>query len=121
MYGNPGEDMTKVTFFWKNEWGNKVKRSALDGIEEWARVLWLSQAKTDCPVDTGTMRNSLTVERSDAENCVYVGGGGAAKKYIRRQELDRSLHHKVGKAGFIRDSVTMHIGKIPEFIKRRTG
>ncbi len=101
------------------KFGDEKTMKALDGVEEWARTLVLSQAKIDCPVDTGTMRNSLTTERSNEEKCVYVGGGGAAAKYIKRQELDRSLHHNVGKAGFIRDSVLMHLNKLPEYIKRR--
>lgn len=113
--------MTKVKVEWKRQWGEVTQRKALDGMEEWARVLWLSQAKSDCPVDKGTMRNSLTVERSDAEKCIYCGGGGAAKKYIKRQELDRSLQHKVGKAGFIRDSVLIHLNKLPSYIKNKVG
>ncbi len=110
--------MTKVKIKWDKSWAQKSEKYAMDGLERWARTLVLTQAKQDCPVDTGTMRNSLTVERSDSERCVFVGGGGAAKKYIKRQELDRSLHHKIGKAGFIRDSVMMHLDKLAQFMRR---
>lgn len=111
--------MTKVSWWWKSDWGRKKTAAAMDGLEEWARTLVLTQSKADCPVDTGTMRNSLMVERSDSEKAVYVGGGGAARKYILRQELDRSLKHTVGKAGFLRDSVMIHLNSLPEFIRRR--
>lgn len=109
--------MSFTSIFWNALWGKKVLDQAMNGLERWARVEALTQAKMDCPVDTGTMRNSLDVERSDAERCVYLGGGGAAKKYILRQELDRSLHHRVGKAGFIRDSVMMHLRSLPEYLR----
>lgn len=97
---------------------DKVVSNALSGIEEWARTEWQPQAKQDCPVKEGTMRDSLGVERSDSEKAVYVGGGGPAKKYIFRQEMDRSLNHTVGKAGFIRDSVSMKSSKIVKYVEK---
>jgi hypothetical protein len=104
---------------WNRGWGSKIVSRAMDGLEECVRVEMLAQAQRDCPVDRGTMRASLGVERDDANKCVYLGGGGAAKAYIFRQEIDRSLNHTVGKAGFIRDSVEMHASKLPKYIKRR--
>ena len=98
----------------------KIKKAALDGVEEWGRTTWLPQANKDCPVAPkfgGTMRGSLGVER--ARNHIKIGGGGPAKDYIFIQEMDRSLNHTVGKAGFIRDSAKMHEHKIPTFIKKR--
>ena len=50
--------------------------------------------------------------------CV-VGGGGEASSYIAKQELDRSLRHPVGKAGFIQDSVTMHKSEMIEIVKKK--
>ena len=94
-----------------------TKTKALDGIEECAKGVMLTQAKEDCPVDHGIMRGSLTTERDDANLCVYLGGGGPAEAYIHRQEVDRSLQHKVGKAGFIRDSVDMHAPKLKGYIQ----
>jgi len=100
----------------------KTEEAALDGIEEWARTIWLSQAKEDCPVALrfgGTMRNSLGVVREG--NYIKIGGGGPARDYIYRQEMDRNLNHRDGqKAGFIRDSATMHKGKIIKFVEKHT-
>ena len=95
----------------------KVQKAAVDGIEEWGRVDWQTQAQQDCPVDTSTMKGSLGVERM--ENGIKIGGGAAAKEYIYVQEFDRSLKHTVGKAGFIRDSATMHFDKVVPKIKAR--
>lgn len=96
----------------------KVVQNGMDGLEDWCRTVWQPQAKQDCPVKDGTMRNSLDVERSDSEQALYVGGGGAAKDYILKQELDRSLHHEVGKAGFIRGSVEMHASKLGQYVEK---
>ncbi|MHC1687971.1 MAG: hypothetical protein AB9879_09730 [Methanothrix sp.] len=95
-----------------------TKTKALDGIEECAKGVMLTQAKEDCPVNHGIMRGSLTTERDDANKCVYLGGGGPAKDYIHRQEVDRSLNHTVGKAGFIRDSVEMHAPKLKSYVEK---
>lgn len=38
--------------------------------------------------------------------------------YIHRHEMDRSLNHTVGKAGFIRDSAKMHQADLPKFVER---
>lgn len=97
------------------------RAKALDGIEEVVRADMLTQAKEDCPVapvNGGTMRNSLGIERDDKAGIVYLGGGGAAKKYIKRQELDRSLNHTSGKAGFIRDSMQANIGKLKPAVEK---
>jgi hypothetical protein len=95
-----------------------IKKAALDGIEEWCNAAWLPQARADCPVDSGTMRNSLGVERDNAGQCCYVGGGGAASSYIMKQELDRSLSHTIGKAGFIEDSVTDNMPSVNSYVKK---
>lgn len=100
---------------------SNIRKKGLDGVDEWCRTVWEPQAKRDCPVDGGTMRNSLGVERDDQANCCYVGGGGAASSYILKQELDRSLHHEVGKAGFISDTVANNINKLPEYVKKHIG
>jgi hypothetical protein len=95
-----------------------VKTRALDGIEECARGPMASQAKEDCPVDFGTLRGSIGVERDDANACVYLGCGGPAKDYALRQEVDRTLNHPVGKAGFIRDSVETHSPKLRLYVEK---
>lgn len=91
---------------------------ALDGVEECARGPMATQAKEDCPVDSGTLRGTIGTERDDKAKCVYLGCGGPAKKYALRQEVDRSLNHPSGKAGFIRDSVQMHSGKLSAYVQK---
>ena len=101
----------------------KVK-AGMDGVEEFALTVWLPQAKINCPVapvNGGTMRNSLGYERDDGNKCVYVGGGGAAKDYIFKQEMDASLRHTTGKSGFIRGAVTDNASKLPAYVKKHVG
>lgn len=95
-----------------------AKTRAMDGVEECARGPMATQSKEDCPVDHGTLRGSIGVERDDANSCCYLGCGGPAKAYAYRQEVDRSLNHIVGKAGFIRDSVGMHSSKLKSFVEK---
>lgn len=97
----------------------KIKEKGVDGLEEWGRTVWHPQAYKDAPKKTSTMAGSLGVERGP--DCIWVGGGGQAKAYILKQELDRSLHHEVGKAGFIGDSVQMHARELPAFVKKHVG
>ena len=97
-----------------------IKRG-MDGLEEFALTVWLPQAKINCPVapvNGGTMRNSLGYERDDSQKVVFVGGGGAAKDYIFKQEMDRSLHHTTGKPGFINDTLQENISKLPAYVKK---
>ena len=99
----------------------KVISSGIDGLEEWGRVEWHPQAYRDAPKKTSAMAGSLGVERDDANKCIYVGGGGQAKAYILKQELDRSLHHEVGKAGFVCDTVQEKASKLSSYVKKHIG
>jgi len=91
---------------------------ALDGLEEIARGPILTRCKEECPVDQGTMRGSLGVERSDSEKAVYIGGGGASAAYILRQHQDMTLNHPVGKAKFITDPIQSLSSQIPKYIEK---
>ena len=95
-----------------------VRKRALDGIEACAKGPMATQAKEDCPVLSGTLRSTIGTERDEANSCIYIGCGGPAKAYALRQEVDRSLNHPVGKAGFIHDSVEMHASKLTSFIQK---
>jgi hypothetical protein len=79
-------------------------------------------AKGDCPVDTGRLRNSINYavknksgqgEGRDIPNAnpeeatVYIGSN---VEYAAVQEY-RDMKHKVGKAHFLRDSVTTHVSE----------
>ena len=94
---------------------------AMDGVEELARGPILTEAKENCPVAPehgGTMRNSLGVERDDANSCCYVGGGGAAAAYIWKQHQDMTLNHTTGRAKFITGPVEAHQGEMKKYIEK---
>jgi hypothetical protein len=101
---------------------SKFKKSVvtkgLDGIQEWCMVEWEPTSKENCPVDTGVMRASLGVERSDSEKCCFVGGGGGSSDYILKQELDRSLHHNVGGPGFIMNTVKEKSPLLAQYVNK---
>lgn len=96
-----------------------VEKAALNGAEEWLRVDVQTDAKEHCPVDTGAMRNSHTVERSS--NSVVLGVGGSAAPYAERQHEDASLSHVVGESHWLENAGTRQIGKLPSKLKSHIG
>jgi hypothetical protein len=59
----------------------------------------LSEAKKECPVDTGIMKNSgyVTLPQVSGNNVVVeCGFGGASKAYVVRQHEDVTLNHPGG-------------------------
>lgn len=106
-----------MTVSWDSGWGKKKEAAAMNALTEWAHVC-ATECRHQCPVDKGTLRASIGVERNDSEKCVYIGCGGAAKAYALRQHQDASLGHTVGKSHFISDPVYMLSEKIPEYIKK---
>lgn len=60
----------------------------------------------DCPVDTSTLKNSITHEMRKNGSEVAVG---TAVKYAPYVEYIDRYHHNVGKAHFLRDAVTNHM------------
>ncbi|MCK9570980.1 hypothetical protein M0R72_18675 [Candidatus Pacearchaeota archaeon] len=91
---------------------------AMDGVEELARGPILTEAKEGCPVDGGTMRGSLGVERDDKNSRCYVGGGGAAAAYVYRQHQDMTLNHTTGHAKFISRAVEAHRGELKKYVEK---
>lgn len=68
-------------------------------------------AKDECPVDTGTLRNSITNQVDETEKAVYVGTNVEYAPYV---ELNEKANHDPpkyggGKAHFLRDSITNHV------------
>lgn len=72
---------------------------ALDLIGERAE----GYAKDDCPVDTGTLRNSIS--KKVVGNDVYIGTNIEYAPYV---EFGENKHHETGKAHFLRDAATTH-------------
>ena len=61
-------------------------------------------AKSDCPVDTGRLRNSIAHKVIDDEDAVYIGTNVEYGVYVEFREAT----HKTGKAHFLRDAATTH-------------
>ncbi len=97
---------------------NRAKGAALNGLEEWADGEVLSEMKRQCPVDQGTMRNSLGTERDDARGVIVLGGGGPAESYIYRQHQDASLNHTTGKSHFIVDPVEQLAPNAAQYVEK---
>lgn len=97
---------------------NRAKEAALNGLEEWADGEVLSEMKRQCPVDQGTMRNSLGTERDDARGVIVLGGGGPAESYIYRQHQDASLNHTTGKSHFIVDPVEQLAPNAAQYVEK---
>ena len=95
---------------------NRAKEAALNGLEEWADGEVLSEMKRQCPVDQGTMRNSLGTEREDDK--IILGGGGPAESYIYRQHQDASLNHTTGKSHFITDPVEQLAPNAAQYVEK---
>ena len=95
-------------------------KKAMDGTERCVLTVMKPQALMDCPVAPikgGTLRGSIGTSRDDSELKVYLGAGGAAQEYAAIIEKDRSLNHTTGKAGFLRDSVQMHMKSVSKFVQ----
>lgn len=85
-------------------------------------------AKEECPVDTGRLRNSITFATATAQGDANTSGGEEAKPedYAQHGSVKENMvvigtnveyapaveftdmHHKVGKAHFLRDAATTH-------------
>lgn len=109
-----------MDFVWNaEEIAKDMHEKALDGLEELARVEMLTEMKLETPVLHGTLRDNETIERR--ENSILIGTGKVTDDYAEKQHNDRSLHHKVGKAGFIEDPFNRLAVKAPEYIQKHTG
>lgn len=61
-------------------------------------------AKEECPVDTGRLRNSISHDVDEERKIAYIGTN---VEYAPAVEFT-DMHHKVGKAHFLRDAATTH-------------
>ena len=59
-------------------------------------------AKSECPVDTGRLRNSIS--NTVQEDGVYIGTNVEYAPYVEY----RDIAHQTGKAHFLRDAATTH-------------
>jgi hypothetical protein len=61
-------------------------------------------AKSECPVDTGRLRNSITHGKKDKSTEMI----GTNVEYAEEVETNEKMSHKVGNAHFLRNSVRNH-------------
>lgn len=71
-------------------------------------------AKKDCPVDTGYLRSSIT-HKMPEQRRVQIGTNCEYAKYV---ELNDRVHHPVGKAHFLRDSILNHKNEYVSIVKK---
>ncbi|MBC7340954.1 MAG: HK97 gp10 family phage protein [Clostridia bacterium] len=97
----------------------------------------MTESKEECPVDTGTLRDSGFVEPDKSRYRVRVGYGGPATKinpktgqmsdeYAVIVHEDLNAHHKAGKkAKFLEDPANRRLkgmaGRIARAVKARLG
>lgn len=70
-------------------------------------------AKKECPVDTGRLRNSINNKATD--DAIYVGTN---VEYAPAVEFGDNKKHKTGKAHFLRDSIADHINEYKNLAKQ---
>ena len=110
----------EVEFEWNTiSFESEMHEKAMDGLEELATVVMLTEMKNTTPVDHGTLRDNETVERR--ADTVVIGTGKVTDSYAEVVHNDRSIHHKVGKAGFVEDPFNAHKGEANEYIAKHTG
>ena len=94
-----------------------VAAASDDAIEKALEAIGMqaeNYARVNCPVDTGRLKNSLTHQVDTGKKMVAIGTNVEYAKYV--ELLDR-LHHNVGQAHFLRDSVTKHTKEYEEIAK----
>lgn len=97
--------MTQITNDRTDEILRTMKEQALIGLES-IGMECEGFAKEDCPVDTSTLKNSLTHEVRPNKTEVAIG---SRVKYAPYVEYRDNVHHTVGKAHFLRDAVADHM------------
>lgn len=69
-------------------------------------------AKDDCPVKTGRLKNSITFAVEDKD--LYVGTN---VEYAAPVEMNDNAKHENGKAHFLRDSLAQHTDRYVDILK----
>lgn len=87
----------------KNVFGKDLEKAGLDKLELQGDLI-LAQAKLQCPVDEGPLRDSGKVARDNENKCIWVSfGSGPSKKYAVKQHERTDLYHDDGKAKYLED------------------
>ncbi len=106
--------MPGLTLQWRGAIEMSQKLIAMGRVLDVGRPLYeegqlvMGGAKKRCPVLTGTMRSSGTVEEPKLVGNtveVVVGFGGASAAYVIKQHEDLSLKHTNGEAKFLEKSL----------------
>jgi hypothetical protein len=95
----------------------KISDALLDGAEEWLTVNVKTNSVGRTPWREGILAGSHTVQRSDRE--VVLGVGGPAAPYAKRQHEDASLHHEIGEDHYLEKAANEEIGALPGILQKR--
>lgn len=90
----------------------QAKNEAVARAMEACGLLAEGYAKLDCPVDTGNLRNSIN--HTQTEDMAIVGTNVEYAPYV---EYNDNAHHDVGKAHFLRDSISTNLDEYKDIIK----
>lgn len=93
---------------------DEARRKALTAVTEAAEFV-VSEAKRNCPVDTGRLRDSIEYS-SGTEFETAAANIGSDVEYAVDVEL-KSIAHRNGKAHFLRDAIQDNRNKIHNIIE----
>lgn len=96
---------------WEDKGWDAAKQALLDGAND-----MLSKSVKQCPVDTGTLRRSGTVEKTTDSNTSIEVAIGYNTKYAIYVHENLSANHPKGKAKFLEDPVNENMGNIEKRI-----
>lgn len=96
---------------------HELMRAAIArGLEEMGLVAE-GYAKAGCPVDTGSLRNSITHVR-ESETTEAIGTNVEYAEYV---EFREDVSHKNGHAHFLRDAASEHTAKYAQIMRSALG
>jgi len=81
----------------------------------------LKDAMIDCPVETGQLRRSGTVENPKTNRASITVEIGFHTKYALYVHEDQNAHHTTGKAKFLEDNVNAALPTLANKIKSNMG
>jgi len=94
-----------------------VEEAALDGAEEWARADVLPLSQENCPTDSGTMKGTGAVVRTD--KIIEIGYGGPAAPYTVKQHEDLTLNHPNGQHKWLENAWNWQLPRLSEKVGDR--
>lgn len=95
-----------------NEVIKEMHQKVLKGLESCGQTAE-KYAKSDCPVDTGTLRNSISHSVVKETYSAYIGTNVEYAPYVEYGDYN----HTSGKKYFLRDAASTHTEEYKEILK----